>query len=329
MRTFGKVVVEWEEGKKENRSLDVFHWRLKRFIQKYRTLNGYCVWDVNGPMKGNLQLPTSLACGGFHRRLSTAIMWFSGGGTASVLHKDIFENINCVLDGAKTFIMINRTKASLMESERAGWSPMSSSAPEVDVDAVDLERFPNLGEFDYTVANVATGDCLYIPAEWYHQVRSSRSRSLAVNVWFYPMTSFDAPDCIDGDRMRMRTRATLSSFQWLPPDREEANPADSVAAFAATEFQIDGFGVSESHLERVLTQGALPPTTAQIFREMDANGDGLVTVDELSLEPSGDDDSLYFRWQHDFHWAWRLASHVNRTMEIEIHDDAAAPHTEL
>ena len=37
-------------------------------------------------------------------------MWFSSGGTSSVVHNDDFENINCVYRGTKTFVFVNSTK---------------------------------------------------------------------------------------------------------------------------------------------------------------------------------------------------------------------------
>ena len=49
-------------------------------------------------------------------------MWFSGGGTASVLHSDGSENINCVLDGGKELVLINASYSDVIESDDAGWT---------------------------------------------------------------------------------------------------------------------------------------------------------------------------------------------------------------
>jgi hypothetical protein len=35
-------------------------------------------------------------------------MWFSSGGTKSVLHNDGLDNINCLLDGSKDLIMFHK-----------------------------------------------------------------------------------------------------------------------------------------------------------------------------------------------------------------------------
>jgi hypothetical protein len=137
---FGDVMVEWEEGKKENRSLDLFEWQLAKYVREYSNLDGYCVCDLNDRMKADFRLPESLICGGYHRRLSSLIMWFSSGGTKSVLHNDVFENINCVLDGTKQLLMINRSLANVIETPAAGWDRQSNSAASIDVDAVDLTK---------------------------------------------------------------------------------------------------------------------------------------------------------------------------------------------
>lgn len=53
-------------------------------------------------------LPKPVVCGGYADLLSTSIIWFSSGGTKSVLHNDDTENINCLFDGTKTLVMIDK-----------------------------------------------------------------------------------------------------------------------------------------------------------------------------------------------------------------------------
>lgn len=40
--------------------------------------------------------------------LQDAVVWFSSGGTKSVLHYDAVDNINCLFDGTKELLMINK-----------------------------------------------------------------------------------------------------------------------------------------------------------------------------------------------------------------------------
>ncbi len=38
------------------------------------------------------------------------VMWFSSGGTKSVIHNDDVNNINCIFSGSKEFLFMNITK---------------------------------------------------------------------------------------------------------------------------------------------------------------------------------------------------------------------------
>ena len=49
---YGHLVVEVEEGKKENRSKDLWHMRLSQFIKHYQERDVYLVTDVPDEMEG-------------------------------------------------------------------------------------------------------------------------------------------------------------------------------------------------------------------------------------------------------------------------------------
>lgn len=63
-------------------------------------------------------VPYSLRCGGFQDNLVDVVMWFSSGNTSSVLHYDSMDNINCVLDGKKKMVLID--KVSLTDCKVTG-----------------------------------------------------------------------------------------------------------------------------------------------------------------------------------------------------------------
>ena len=52
-------------------------------------------------------LPT-LTCGGYVNLLQDIVMWFSSGGTKSVLHADNVDNINCLFSGEKELYMVDK-----------------------------------------------------------------------------------------------------------------------------------------------------------------------------------------------------------------------------
>ena len=59
-------------------------------------------------LTADLSLLRPMLCGGWQEHIEDAIVWMSGGGTQSVLHSDGMENINCLLDGRKQLIMMDK-----------------------------------------------------------------------------------------------------------------------------------------------------------------------------------------------------------------------------
>ena len=65
-----------------------------------------------------------------------------------------------------------------MESpELCGWQQHGGYSS-VDVNDVDLKRHGCFSTLEHWSAQMDPGDCLYIPMNWYHQVRSHGSRNL-------------------------------------------------------------------------------------------------------------------------------------------------------
>lgn len=59
-------------------------------------------------LEGDITVPVTLQCGGFVQGIQDLVLWFSSGGTKSVLHSDYLDNINCLLDGTKEIIFIDK-----------------------------------------------------------------------------------------------------------------------------------------------------------------------------------------------------------------------------
>ncbi|XP_041365632.1 bifunctional peptidase and arginyl-hydroxylase JMJD5-like [Gigantopelta aegis] len=194
-KTFGNIMIEVEEGKKENRDFGMERMSLKKFLNIYKTKDIYLVNDLPMSMKADINLPKCLLCGGFGDTLTKVIAWFSSGGTKSVLHNDEFDNINCLLDGTKELIFINSDQEEAVMKdgwiEERGYSSM-------DVDSVDMYKYPAFRNIPWYSARMEKGDCLFIPNRWFHQVNSFGDRNLAVNIWFYPLSWFNRTDCAKG-----------------------------------------------------------------------------------------------------------------------------------
>ncbi|XP_067665100.1 bifunctional peptidase and (3S)-lysyl hydroxylase JMJD7-like [Haliotis asinina] len=193
----GWEYINAEPARKENRDLAPEKMTMKSFLQQYTERELYLVSGIEDfrakdKLMDDVYVPRSLHCGGLQFSIDSLVMWFSSGGTKSVLHNDDYENFNCVLDGTKELIFIDM---KYREQVTADGYHEDGSYSDVDVDKVDMLRFPRLQEVPVYKAVLHKGDCLYIPYHWYHQVNSPGGRSLAINFWFLSNRWFNDSDC--------------------------------------------------------------------------------------------------------------------------------------
>ncbi|KAJ7388762.1 hypothetical protein OS493_035873 [Desmophyllum pertusum] len=106
------------------------------------------------------------------------MLWFSSGGTKSALHNDHAENIMCVFRGTKEFYLIDKEYQELVNVTERGYS-------EVDVDRVDLLKYPGLHNIEHHFASIET---------WVHHVRS-HDLNIAVNIWWRHGVEVNFSDC--------------------------------------------------------------------------------------------------------------------------------------
>ncbi|XP_046562649.1 bifunctional peptidase and arginyl-hydroxylase JMJD5-like [Haliotis rubra] len=196
-KELGSEYIDAEPARKENRDLKPEEMTMKTFLQKYTESELYLVggildFQAKDKLMDDLYVPRSLHCGGLQFSIESLVMWFSSGGTKSVLHNDDYENFNCVLDGTKELIFIDWKHS---EQVTADGYHEDGSYSDVDVDKVDMHKFPRLQEVPVYKAVLHKGDCLYIPYQWYHQVNSPGGRSLAINFWFLSTRWFNNSDC--------------------------------------------------------------------------------------------------------------------------------------
>eukprot|EP00435_Cladocopium_sp_Y103_P018915 s1117_g4.t1 len=65
----------------------------------------------------------------------------------------------------------------------------------IDVDRMDLIKYPGWKDVKWSHADLKPGDCLYIPYQWYHQVTAHPGRSINVHVWYWRPAKFDGTSC--------------------------------------------------------------------------------------------------------------------------------------
>ncbi|XP_061177332.1 tRNA wybutosine-synthesizing protein 5-like [Saccostrea echinata] len=173
-------VVSVETEKKENRKQDVHDMPFTEFVGSYNNSGIYMVNPVPKFISQDIVLPCCMQCPFIvEEKLVENIMWFSSGGTKSVVHTDSVENINCLYRGDKQFVMVDPDKYG----DKVDLDHPEGSYSGVDVDSVDYTKYPGLADVEFYTINITAGDCLFIPYKWIHQVRSFDS-NLAVNIWW-------------------------------------------------------------------------------------------------------------------------------------------------
>jgi hypothetical protein len=111
----------------------------------------------------------------------TAVNFWFGARTITPLHYDNSNNCFVQLYGTKEFVLYSPhdTKYLAPFPLDAGMGHVS----QIDADAPDVERFPNVRHAVPCRFTLAAGEMLYMPGFWWHQVRAD-SCSISMNVWW-------------------------------------------------------------------------------------------------------------------------------------------------
>ncbi|MCA1324927.1 cupin-like domain-containing protein [Herbaspirillum sp. alder98] len=134
------------------------------------------------PYVGNLELrPLNALCHwpGYFRKMGPARFWIGPAGTVTPLHCDYDDNIFAQIWGSKRIILSPPHHHDLLYPTQANGLLFGSP---FDPEKPDFERFPLARQALMIECIVAAGEMLYVPAGWYHQVRSL-TFSLSANRW--------------------------------------------------------------------------------------------------------------------------------------------------
>ncbi|KAL4233739.1 hypothetical protein ACF0H5_008419 [Mactra antiquata] len=213
-----KVSVETK--KKESREQDVESMSFKEFVSKYNHTEHYMVDGVPKYLRHEIMIPCPLQCEQLmDNDFVDNVMWYSSGGTKSVVHTDSVDNINCLYRGEKTLVFVDPSKYG----DKVDIDKPQGAYSTMDVDSVDYTKFPGMSEVEFYHVDITAGDCLYIPYLWIHQVRSYGS-NLAVNIWWkhHLSSDLDYTQCNDPcDTQLTLADAKFAGFTELARDPEE------------------------------------------------------------------------------------------------------------
>ena len=117
-------------------------------------------------------------------KLYNTMLWMGPAATLSPLHYDPMDNFLMQIVGRKQVVLLSKeTDSSTLYTGENHGQQYNTSA--VDVNSPDLDKFPLFKDTQKKVSSgsLFPGDMLYIPAKWWHSVKSL-DYSISVNAWW-------------------------------------------------------------------------------------------------------------------------------------------------
>ncbi|XP_048584047.1 bifunctional arginine demethylase and lysyl-hydroxylase JMJD6 [Nematostella vectensis] len=140
----------------------------------------YLVDEVHPEMQKDIILPLALRCEEISNYFFVSFLFMSNGGTSSKIHLDTDENLLSVIRGHKETILVHPRYSADLYTDDADLLGVS----DIDPLAVDMIKYPRVKNVRYLLASMDSGDALYIPQMWWHQVVSRREKQQAVAMWW-------------------------------------------------------------------------------------------------------------------------------------------------
>ncbi|XP_022082158.1 tRNA wybutosine-synthesizing protein 5-like [Acanthaster planci] len=292
-------MIDVEVRKIENRSMPARWMPFAEFLDRYKIHDEYLVTGVPDFLKKDVLVPPPLHCDNITASFLDTVMWFSSGGTKSVLHNDDVDNINCLFSGQKEILFINYTKYR----QQIVFDHPEGSYSSVDVDRVDFNKYPEFRDIEFFEAKLEAGDCIYIPYKWYHQVNSI-NRNIAVNIWWNHKANIipTSQTCGAPDPMLSLADVKFLYHELMDSEEEEIthpellfieSPVQSLTTFmeeAGEEILVESQFL-ELLVERLpMLQGGIWNEEAlhighKIFKQLDADEDGKITSQDMEKLP--------------------------------------------
>ncbi len=117
------------------------------------------------------------------------LMFIGGAGTTTPLHNDFSPFLFVNVSGIKRWTLVPNTFLAVLNPGQS--DSLGYNYTEADLDAVDTDRFPGLGNIDRIEALLHPGDVLFVPAWTWHAIKNE-SQTIGVRcglVRFTPLVS--------------------------------------------------------------------------------------------------------------------------------------------
>eukprot|EP00794_Sanderia_malayensis_P008242 gene8242-9124_t len=268
---------------------------IRNFIDTYHDRNKYIVSELPRPMQDEMMVIPQLACGEMGKRIVEVDWWMNGGNASSIIHKDAFNQINCLMNGTKEWKLIEYKyeksiyKAWEPEREIGGYS-------RINPNKVDLIKYPKVASVPWQRTVLNGGDCLYLPGSVYHQVNSYGTHNFAVSLLFSRFDEkedLDFSDCGGADLGYRK----LSDFDidWQYPgngtmtmgaqDLENAREHLSAICDETGQFSLKMLYFMLSEVYSEMDKSILKKTTREMYKKITEAAGGKLTRDRIKSMP--------------------------------------------
>ncbi|NOK00897.1 MULTISPECIES: cupin-like domain-containing protein [Myxococcus] len=112
--------------------------------------------------------------------------WLGPAGTVSAVHFDRQENFNAQISGRKKWTLYSPQDSRHLYYPALDMPTVIFSP--VDIEAPDARRFPRFAEAQPYETILEPGELLFIPAGWWHHVRTLEL-SISLNFWWWTLAS--------------------------------------------------------------------------------------------------------------------------------------------
>nr|XP_053618256.1 uncharacterized protein LOC128679824 [Plodia interpunctella] len=189
--------------------LDSLDAKIDKYITYIQRQNSNLTEDFK-ELLGDVEQEVPFASQAFNKKPDAVNFWMGDERAVTSMHKDPYENIYCVIDGHKDFILIPPTDLPYVPYKRypqaefriidTQWhiipntgqiecqgidSTKDIGIPWICIDPLkpDYAKYPEFKKANAFKVRVNKGDCLYLPSLWFHHVTQSHG-CIAVNYWY-------------------------------------------------------------------------------------------------------------------------------------------------